>query len=131
LLSILFSEVRPLGTSEVEQLQHYSGDAAKMTWPMCAAKVLGNNRYIDISKWLTRVHLFDRWSKHYIDAVFSTEFEIGIQIARISLEILLTIELKRVHENCCNDYVIVKARAIKQGRVSRMQRSHGGHETDG
>ena len=78
-----------------------------------------------------RIHLGRGRGEHDVDALGLTRADIGVERARIAVEIVLAIELQRIDEDADDDDVAFARRACAhQPRVARVQRAHRRHEAD-
>jgi len=75
-----------------------------------------------------RVHLVGRWRKHPIHAAASTQLEVGLEDARISVEVVGALELQRVHKDGAHNDVGAAAGLVEQGGVTVVQGAHRGHK---
>ena len=55
---------------------------------------------------------------------------VGVEGARVGVEVLLRAELQAVHEEAGYDCVAVRLRLAHEGDVAFMQVAHGGYEGD-
>jgi hypothetical protein len=56
--------------------------------------------------------------------------QVAVECARITIEVLSVIELRRVHEDADDDNVILFAASLDKRFMPAVERSHGGHKTD-
>src|SRR4029453_16808750 len=102
----------------------------EVTWPKPAAQSVREALHGHRAQRLDGVHLVHGRREHEVDTELVADLEVRVQRARIALEVIFAIELKRVDEDADNDGVAALARSLNQPSVTPMQRAHGRHEPD-
>src|SRR5690606_15621610 len=93
-----------------------------------AAQVTGR---LDLETLRFRVHLAFTRSKQNVDVALALKLlDVGLQGARIAVEVLVGAELQPVDEDAGHDGAAMLARQFHQSQMPRMQVAHGGHERD-
>ena len=116
--------------SNVEQLQDNRRDAAKMSRPVAAAQVIADPTDFYRERGRRRIHLAGGGGEYHVDAQPLAESEIALQCSRISLEVLVPIELQRIDEDADDYELAVAAGLFDKPRMARVQRAHRRHQTD-
>jgi hypothetical protein len=125
------SEESAIGLGGDEQLGDDGGDAAKVAGAGCAVEAITEAG--DLGKCgagPVGVELFDRGREEDIGAPGFGERAVGFEGAWIAGVVLVGAELRGVDEEADCDVVTRSARRMNQRRVSCMQRTHGGNQTD-
>ena len=77
-----------------------------------------------------REHFLNRWGKRVV-RILPYQFHITLQRARIFHQVILVVELHRIDENGDKHDFIFQPCALDQGKMTIVQRTHSGHQTDG
>jgi hypothetical protein len=130
LLSVFFSEIRPIRLNDMKQFQNYCRYSAKMSRSELPAELIANPLDLDERTQGTRIHLLDRWHKNGIDAQLLAVLDVSIGRARILIKVFLLVELNRIYENADDHEVRFTNSAFNQAGVTAMKRPHGRYKTD-
>ena len=80
--------------------------------------------------WIGRIQLGDGRREHEIDAFGAAGRQITAEVARVAVEVFVGTELQRVDEDRHDDELAIGPRRRHERAVTRMQKAHGGHESD-
>ena len=78
-----------------------------------------------------RVQILLGGSKDKVNARAVAYFEIGIPSSRVASQVLVRIELERIHENAGNYHIVLAPGSVQQSDVSGVQRAHGWNQPNG
>lgn len=130
LLKILFTEISALGIGDLEQFRYDRQHAGEMTGPVGAAEFAAEFAFLNRIPGAVGIHLGDAWSKNDIDAGLSHEREIGIERARVFLEIVGFVELRGIDEDRGEHDDVFPSGGLKERTVAGMERAHRGDKSD-
>jgi hypothetical protein len=78
-----------------------------------------------------RVHVLDGRRPHHVHLGLLQQLAVGVEGARILVEVLVGPELQRVDEDADDHAFAQLARLVDQADVAGVQIAHGRHERDG
>ena len=116
LLGVLLTEETDVGLGHVEQLQYDGGDPLEVAGPGGAFHFLFEFLHADIRLEPGRIDLRLLRNENQIDSFTPAEREILFQRPRISAEILVRTELRRVDENSYDHVLAASTRPAESGR---------------
>ena len=102
-----------------------------MARPETAAEVLAHALYLDKGALGARIHLLNRRGKHSVHAMRDTELQVTGEGPGVPAVIFIPIELSRVHEDTRHYEFRFAARGFDQTPMTRVERTHRGHQADG
>src|SRR5690606_14600508 len=119
------------GLHDVEQLEHYGGDAAEMAGPDLAVerRRMHRCRLNEVALRL-RVHLGLVGREDGSDTGSGELLAIGGEGARVAIEILARAELDTIDEDACGDAVGMFGGLANERDMTVVQVAHGGYESD-
>ena len=133
LLEVLLTEIGFVGLHEIEEPADHLYDTVEMTRAHLAFHDLvesGEVKFEGGVHLFCGVHLFGRRGKDEMGAYGTEQLSIALDVTRVFGEVLFVIELRRVHEDGNDAHIVFRYGTAHQGRMSGMQRTHGGHQTN-
>src|SRR3954447_5521763 len=131
LLGILLPEERDVGPGQVQQLADDRQDAVEVAWAVFALEPVAQRSRGDPHLGLTiRVDDVRGRGEDNVDLLARAEREVGVEGARIAVEVLPRRELQGVEEDRDDHGVAACARGPDQLTVPFVQRTHGHDDRD-
>ncbi len=131
LLGVLLAVQGDVGTGQVQQLGDDREHAVEVARAGGALQALAHGARGDADLGLaTGVHLVHGGGEHDVRAGLPGELEVGVQGARVAVEVLALTELQRVDEDGDDDLAVPArdtARGADQRGVALVQCAHGHH----
>ena len=130
LLGVLAPEHRHVRLNCGEQLRDHGGDTTEVTGPVSTFERFGQHARLDMGVEPTRVHRGRSGCVHRVDTDGGALLEVGVDGARIALEVGCDVELQWVDEDRHDDGIGMVPGLVDQCQVAGVQRAHRGHEPD-
>ena len=133
LLEVFFSEIGFIGLHEIEQTAYHLYDSIEMTGTHLAFHHLVQTGKIELERGihlLCGIHLFGRRGKQKISTYAMQQIGIALKVTRIFRQILFIVKLRRIDEHRYKAYVVLIYGALHQTRMTGMQGTHSGHQTN-
>lgn len=99
LLEVLVAKDGKIRLDDVEELEHYGEDSVKMTGPTRTTKVFGEQRFGNQNRVVALIERFFFRSESQINPFFFTQREVGLQGARIVVQVSNAVKLDWIDEN--------------------------------
>ena len=133
LLEVFLAEVGTVGLGEIEQAADHLYDAVEVSRTHLAFHHLIQSAEIErklLRHLFGRVHLFGRGGEHILHAQRCQQLAVALYVAGVFGKVLFVVELGGVDKHAHHTHIILFHGAAHQRRVSFMQGTHRGNQTD-
>ena len=127
LLPVLLAEVGALGLDNIEQTAHHLADTVEVAGPMGTLHHRRDGRILEMTLVGRGVHLLDRGRQHVVGTARLQQPAVGLQRARIVLQIVLVVKLRGIHKYRYDRDAVFLHTATYQRGMTLVKCSHGGY----